>query len=143
MHPGFLYVIWTAVGAAVVIGTVFLIRVLLQLQQLIRRIERGAEYFEARQPQIDRLLDSVEAELGELRGVTEKANRIAGSAAGVATGIKFAVQPFIGEVADVGQSLRHLRAAVVAVQAGISAWRKRRHSHTEEPATGLEPDDER
>jgi uncharacterized protein YoxC len=142
MNPVFGYVLGTAVGLAVVACAIVLIRVLHRLQALIARLEGTARWLETSQPKIDRILDGLDAELVELRGVTEKANRIAGSAESVATGVKVAVQPFIGEVAELGQSLRQVRAAAVAVHAGISAWRERRRSTDEEPAAAGETNDE-
>lgn len=144
MNPAFLTVLWSLIGAAVVVATVFLIRVLLQLQGLIRRIERSAEYLETRQPQIDRLLNGLEAELGELRGVTEKANRIAGTVDGVTSELRAAVQPAISQVGDLAQGLRTLRAAAAGVKTGIAAWRSLRQGERAEtaPAPALIDDSE-
>lgn len=126
MNPVLATVLGSLVGAAVVVATVFLVRVLLQLQALIQRLERSAEYLETRQPQLDRLLSGFEAELGELRGVTEKANRIAGTVDGVTSELRAAVQPAISQVGDLAQGLKTLRAAAVGLKTGIAAWRNLR-----------------
>lgn len=134
MNPVLATVLGSLVGAAVIVATVFLVRVLLQLQALIRRLERSAEYLEARQPQLDRLLSGFEAELGELRGVTEKANRIAGTVDGVTAELRAAVQPAISQVGDLAQGLRTLRAAAAGVKTGIAAWRSLRQGERAEAA---------
>jgi len=111
MNPVLATVLASLVGAAVVVAAALLVRVLLQLQALIRRLERSAEYIEARQPQVDRLLDGLEAELAELRGVTEKANRIASTVDGVTGELGAALQPAVRQVGNLAQGLRALRAA--------------------------------
>ncbi|MBM4116396.1 hypothetical protein FJ251_01455 [bacterium] len=111
MNPVLATVLGSLAGAAVLVAAALLVRVLLQLQALIRRLERSAEYIEARQPQVDRLLDGLEAELAELRGVTEKANRIASTVDGVTGELGAALQPAVRQVGNLAQGLRALRAA--------------------------------
>ena len=143
MNPTFMYVVGTAIAIAVVVSALYLIRVLMPLRRLIQRLEGTAEFLEASRPKLDRILTELEAELVELRDISAKANRIAGSAESVAADLRDAVRPIITEVADLAQGVRHLRAAAVAVGAGLSAWRELRRGEGEEPAAALEPDEER
>ena len=132
MSPAFMYVVWTAIAAAVIVLTVVLIRVLIRFQALIDRLEGTARFLETSRPKIDRILDDLEAELVELRGISEKANRIVGSAESVTTDLRVAVQPILNEVSDLARSVRHVRAAAVAVRAGLGAWWGHRHADGEE-----------
>jgi uncharacterized protein YoxC len=143
MNPVFLYVVWSAIAIAVVASAVLLIRVLVRLRPLIDRLDGTAQFLETSRPKVERILDSLEAELVELRGISEKANRIVGSAESVTTDLRDAVRPLITEVSDLGQSVRHVRAAAVAVRAGLTAWRDRRHANGEEPPAELDNDEER
>lgn len=143
MNPIFMYVVGTVIGLAVVVSAVCLIRILGPLRRLIVRLEVIAQFLEASRPKLDRIMTELEAELVELRGISVKVNSIAGSAQGVATDLRHAVQPIITEVSDLAQGVRHLRAAAVAVGAGLSTWRNLRGGESREPATGLELDDER
>ena len=133
MNPAFVYVVGTAIAIAVVVSAVYLIRVLMPLRRLVQRLEVTAQFLDASRPKLDRILTELEAELVELRGISAKANRIAGSAESVATDLRHAVQPIITEVADLAQGVRHLRAAAVAVGAGLSAWRNLRGEAGTEP----------
>jgi hypothetical protein len=142
MNPIFIYIVGTAIGLAVVVSAVCLIRVLRPLRRLIVRLEVTAEFLEASRPKIDRILTELEAELVELRSISVKVNSIAGSAQGVATDLRHAVQPIITEVSDLAQGVRHLRAAAVAVGAGFSTWRSLRSGVGEDPAAELEPNEE-
>jgi uncharacterized protein YoxC len=143
MNPIFMYIVGTAIGLAVVVAAVSLIRVLGPLRRLIERLEVTAQFLETSQPKIDRILTELEAELVELRGITVKVNSIAGSAQGVATDVRHAVQPIITQVSDLAQGVRHLRAAAVAVGAGFSAWRNLRSGEGEEPIAELKLEVER
>jgi uncharacterized protein YoxC len=133
MNPAFMYVVWTAIAVAATVSAVFLICVLVRLRPLIERLEGTAQFLEASRPKIDRILDGVEVELVELHNISEKANRIVGSAEIVTAGLRVAVQPIIGEISDLGQSIRHVRAAAVAARAGLSAWWGHRHVLEDKP----------
>ena len=141
MHPVFMYIVWTAIAIAAVAGALFLIRVLIQLRPLIDRLEGTAQFLETSRPKFDRILDSLELELVELRGISGKASRIAGNAESVSTDLRVAVQPIITEVRDLAQTVRHVRAAAVAVQAGLRAWWDRRLVDGEEPLAAIGHDE--
>lgn len=142
MNPVFMYVVWTVIAAAVVATAVSLIRVLIRLRPLIDRLESTVQFLETNRPKFERILDDVEVELVALRGISEKANRIVGSAESVTTGLRVAVQPIITEVSDLGQLVRHARAGVVAFLAGLTALREHRRGNGGERAAAIEHDDE-
>jgi len=138
MNPAFMYVVWIVIAVAVVASAVFLIRVMVQLRPLIVRLNSSAQFLETSRPKIDRILDGLEVELAEIRGISEKANRIVGSAERVTTGLRDAVQPFITEASNIARSARHVRAAAMAVRAGLTAWWGHRSRDGEEPPVEIE-----
>jgi uncharacterized protein YoxC len=136
MNPTFLYVVWSAITIATVTCAAFLIHALIRFRPIVDRLENAAAFLEANRPRIDQIVDDVGAEIVELRRMSEKANRIVGSAESVTRGLQVAVQPIITEVSDLGQSVRHVRAAAVAVQAGLSAWWDHRRVNVTVPSEG-------
>ena len=122
MNPTFLYVVWSVITITTVTFAAFLIHAMIRFRPIVGRLESAASFLEANGPRIDQIVDDVGAEVVELRRISEKANRIVGHAESVTQGLRVAVQPLITEVSDLGQSVRHVRAAAVAVQAGLSAW---------------------
>ena len=143
MNPAFMYVVWTAIAIAAVVLVVVLILLLIRLRPLVDHLDGTAQFLETNQPKIDRILDNLEAELVELRGISRKANRIVGGAESVATDLRVAVQPIITEVSDLARSVRHVRATAVAVRAGLSSWWDHRHANGQEPSPEFEHDEER
>ncbi|MBA4378220.1 MAG: hypothetical protein C0395_06115 [Gemmatimonas sp.] len=142
MNPTFTYLAVSVAVAAVVASAAYLIRTLVRLGPIIERIDDTTRFLETSRPKLDRIMDSLEVELVELHGISAKMNRIAGHAESMTTGLKFAVQPIITEVSDLGQLLRHARAIAVAVKTGLLAWRDHGRSHGGEPPTGIEYDEE-
>lgn len=126
MNPTFMYVVASAMAIAALASAAFLIHTLIRLRPLIARLEGTARFLQTNEPRVNRILDDVGAELIELRGITEKAGRIVGDAEMVTRGLRVAARPIIAEVSDLGESIRHVRAAAVAVRAGMSAWRDSR-----------------
>lgn len=122
MNPIFVYAVWSIIAIASLTSTVFLILAMNRIRSLMTRLEDTAQFLKKSEPKISGILDGVDAGLVELRLLSEKANRIAGSAESVTSDLRIAVRPIIAEVSDLGQSVRHVRAAAVAVQAGLSAW---------------------
>lgn len=143
MNPAFLYVVLGAVALAVVVAAIYLVLVLARLRALIDRLDGTAQYLEASRPKIDRILDNLESELVELRGVSRKINHIAGDAEHLSTGVRLAVQPIVAEVADLASTVRYVRAATVALRTGLSAWRGRNRSDGDEAALEIESVEER
>ncbi|MBK6900121.1 MAG: hypothetical protein IPH09_12955 [bacterium] len=142
MSPTFMYLAVSVVVVAVVASAAYLIRTLIRIRPIIERLDDTSQFLESSRPKLDRIMDSVEIELVELHGISAKMNRIAGHAESVTTGLKFAVQPIITEVSDLGQLLRHGRAVAVAVKTGLLAWRDRGRSQGGEPSNGIEYDEE-
>ena len=126
MNPTFMYVVGSAMAIAALASAAFLIHTLVQLRPLIARLEGTARFLNTNEPRVNRILDDTGAALTELRQISEKANRIAGDAQLVTRGLRAAVRPIITDMSDLGQSIRHVRAAAVAVHAGMSAWRDSR-----------------
>ncbi len=142
MNHTFLYFMTTVVVAAVVTSAVFLIRTLIRLRPLIERLDGTAQFLETSRPKIDRILDGLETELVELRGISEKMNRIAGHAESVTTGLRVAVQPIITEVSDLTRLVSQARAVAVAVKTGLLAWRDRGREPDVESRSEIEYDEE-
>ena len=62
MNPAFMYGAWTAIAIAVVVSAVLLARAMMPLlRQLILRLEDSAQFLEAIQPKVDRILTELEA----------------------------------------------------------------------------------
>ncbi|MBK6900856.1 MAG: hypothetical protein IPH09_16925 [bacterium] len=142
MNHTFLYILATAATVAVVAAAAFLIRALIRLQPLIERLDGTAQFLETSRPKIDRILDGLETELVELRGISEKLNRIAGHAESVTTGLKVAVQPLITEVSDFTRLIGQARAVAIAVKTGLLAWRDRGRHEDADPESEIEYDEE-
>ena len=114
MSPAFQYVVLSVITLAAVIVAISVMIVFARFRALIDRLDGTAQHLEANRPKIDRILDNLEAELVELRSVSEKVNHIAGDAERVTTDVRRAVQPIVDEVADLAGTVRHVRAAAVA-----------------------------
>ncbi len=142
MNPTFMYIAGSAIAVAVAVSAVLQIWTLIRLRPILVRLDDTARFLEASRPKIDRILDDAEAELVQLRGVSAKLNRIAGHAESVTTGLRVAVQPFVTEVSDLGQLVRHARATAVAVKTGLLAWRGHRRPTVGAPDSGIEYDEE-
>lgn len=142
MNPTFAYAVGTTVALALLVMLVYQIRTLIRIQDFITRMDGTARFLESSRPQIGRILNDLEAQLSELRGITEKANRIAGSAESVTSDLHVAVQPIIAQVSDLAQTARHVRAAAVAVRAGVGAFRDHRGREGEDRGVAIEHDDE-
>jgi len=143
MNSAFVYVALGATALAAVVAAIYLVLVLARLRVLIDRLDGTAQYLEASRPKIDRILDNLESELVELRGVSRKLNHIAGDAEHLSTGVRLAVQPIVAEVADLASTVRYVRAATVALRTGLSAWRGRNRSDGDEAALEIESVEER
>jgi hypothetical protein len=133
MNPTFMYVVWSAITIATVTCAAFLIHALIRFRPIVARMEVAATFLEANGPRINQIVDDVGAEVIELRRISEKANRIVGNAESVTRGLRVAVKPIITEVSDLGQSVRYVRAAAVAVHAGLGAWRDHRRVNDAAP----------
>jgi uncharacterized protein YoxC len=143
MSPAFQYIVLGVIALAAVVVTVYVVVVSTRLRTLIDRLDGTARYLEASRPKIDRILDNVESELVELRGVSRKLNHIAGDAEHLSTGVRLAVQPIVAEVADLSSTIRYVRAAAVALRTGLSAWRGRNRPNGDEATLEFETVEER
>lgn len=143
MSPVFQYIVLSVIALAAVVVAVYVVIVFARLRTLIDHLDGTARYLEASRPKIDRILDNLEAELVELRRVSEKVNHIAGDAERVTTDVRRAIQPIVDEVSDLAGTVRHVRAAAVAFRAGLSVWRRRDRSDGDEAAIETETVEER
>jgi uncharacterized protein YoxC len=131
------------IALAAVVVAVYVVVVFARLRALIDHLDGTARYLEASHPKIDRILDNLESELVELRGVSRKINHIAGDAEHLSTGVRLAVQPIVAEVADLASTVRHVRAAAAALRTGRSVWRGHNRSDGDEAALETETVEER
>lgn len=135
MNPIFMYAVWSTIAVAAVVTTILMLRLLVGLGPLLARPEAIAQWLEAGRPRYAQILDDLAAQLGELRGISESAHRIANRAESVAGGLHVAAQPMIDEVHDISQAVRRVHATVAAVGSGLAAFFHHRRVATRSPET--------
>lgn len=133
MNPIFMYVVWSTIAVAAVMSTLFLFRLLVGLGPLLQRLEAIAQWLEAGRPRYARILDELEAQLGELRGISESVHRMTGTAEKFTEALRAAAQPLIAEVQDLSLAARHAHAALAAVRTGLSTFFLHRRAALREP----------
>lgn len=120
MNPIFMYAVYSTIAVAAVMSSLFLLRLVLGLGPLIARLEAIVKWLEEGRPRYVQILVDLEAQLGELRGISESARRMMGTAEGLTDGLRSAAQPIIDDVKEFSRATRHARAALLAVRAGLS-----------------------
>lgn len=135
MNPIFMYVVWSMVAVAAALSALFLLRLLTGLGPLIQRLEVIADWLEAGRPRYDRILEDLEAQMGELRGISESAHRMVGTVENFTDDLRSAVQPIVKEVQDLSRTARHAHAVVAAVRTGLGTF----FLHRRDAVRGPEP----
>lgn len=120
MNPTFMYVVWSIIGVAALLSAIFMLRLIIGLGPLLGRIEAITQWLEASRPRYTQILDDLAAQLGELRGISESARRVANRAETVAGGLQVAAQPIIDEVHNLSQVVRRVHATLAAVRIGLA-----------------------
>lgn len=133
MNPIFMYVVWSAVGVAAVMLTIFLLGLLLSLRPLIQRLAAIAEWVEASRPRYVHMLEDLEALHGELRGISESAHRMVSTVEDFGDDVSSAAQPLVEEVQKLSRTARHAHAAIAAVRIGLDTFFVHRRATLSEP----------
>jgi uncharacterized protein YoxC len=112
-------------AAAIVVLTFYLVRMARQLTGAAAEIESVIRTLnESTLPRIERVLDQTQAELGELRGATQAAERIAGTVQDVVNRAQTAIMPALDTVSDVALYVKQVSAVVHGLRAGWGALRR-------------------
>lgn len=119
-------------GAALVILTVYLVRMAAQLTRTGAALEKLARSLDdGTLPRLDGVLDEAREQLTHVRGVAEAAHkaadgagRIVGVAEDVAERARYSVSPVFDAVHDLGGHLRQVVAVVAGIRAGLAVLRK-------------------
>lgn len=138
MNPIFMYVVWSTIAVAAVLSALFLLRLLIGLGPLIQRLEAIAQWLEAGRPRYVQILEDLEAQVGELRGISESIHRMVGSVEKFTDGLRTAAQPIVQEVQDLSQAARRAHAALAAVRAGLATFFLHRRAAVRAPEPSLE-----
>ena len=120
MNQIFMYCVWSSVAVAALMSSFFLFRLMTGLSPLIARVEAAARWLEAERPRYDRILQDLEKQMGEMRGISASAHGIAGNAQSISEDLRSAAQPIIAEVRDLAVATRQVHAVVAAVRTGLS-----------------------
>lgn len=133
MNPIFMYVVLSTIAVAAVMSALFLFRLLVGLRPLIQRLVAIAEWLEAGRPRYLLILEDLEAQLGELRGISESVHRMTGTAEKFTDALRTAAQPIVAEVQDLSRAAHHVHAALAAVRCGLSTFFLHRRVAIREP----------
>ena len=133
MNPIFMYVVWSTIAVAAALSALFLLRLMFGLGPLIQRLEVIADWLEAGRPQYVKILEDLEAQIGELRGISESVHRVVKTAENFTDGVRSAAQPIVREVQDFSRTARHAHAVLAAVRTGLDTFFIHRRDAASEP----------
>lgn len=132
MEPIFMYVVWSTIAIAALLFSLLMLRLLMGLDPLVARMKAIVQWAEAGRPRYARILEDLEAQIGELRGISESAHRMTGTAEHFTDELRSASQPVIDGVRQLSQATLHARAALSAVRVGMAVFvHSRRDAHRE------------
>jgi uncharacterized protein YoxC len=113
------------IAVAVIVMAIYLTRLAMQARQVLERVEENLRHLEDARPKLDRILDGLDHELGQIRSVTAKVDGIAGDAEDVSGEMRNAVMPLLVQVSSLTNSLRHVNAAVTGARVGMRVLRRK------------------
>ncbi|MBK7671278.1 MAG: hypothetical protein IPJ24_07780 [bacterium] len=142
MNPIFMYVVWSTIAIAAVMSSLFLLRLLVGLGPLIARLEAIAQWLEAGRPRYAQILEDLEAQIGELRGISESARRMTGTAEDFTDELRAASQPVIDGVRQLSQATLRARAVLAAARVGMAVFLHNRRDAYREPGIHVQSNEE-
>ncbi|MBK7769921.1 MAG: hypothetical protein IPI48_05140 [bacterium] len=122
MNPIFMYVVWSTIALAALLFSLLMLRLLMGLGPLIARLEAIAQWLEAGRPPYAQILEDLEAQIGELRGISESARRMTGTAENFTDELRAASQPVIDGVRQLSQATLRARAVLTAARVGMAVF---------------------
>lgn len=134
-------ILLAVIAVAVVVLTIFLVRMIQQLVKTAAEVERLTRSLnDDLLPRIERVMGQTEAELVEIRVVTKTAQnitasveRVVGSVTGLVGRVENAIHPAVELAEGVGSYARQGTAVLAGVRAGLAAFRK--------PPKAMEPEE--
>jgi ABC-type transporter Mla subunit MlaD len=138
MNPIFMYVVWSTIAVAAVMSSLFLFRLLIGLGPLIQRLEAIAQWLEAGRPRYVQILEDLEAQIGELRGISESVHHMARKAEDFTDTMRTAAQPIVDEVQDLSRIARQAHAVLAATRSGLAAFFLHRRDAVRAPESSVE-----
>jgi ABC-type transporter Mla subunit MlaD len=122
MNPVFMYIVWSTIAVAAVMSSLFLLRLLIGLGPLIQRLEAVAQWLEAGRPRYVQILEDLEAQVSELRGISESVHHMARTAEDFTDTMRTAAQPIVDEVQDLSRIARRAHVVLAAARSGLAAF---------------------
>ena len=142
VDPIFMYVVWSTIAIAALLFSLLMLRLLMGLGPLVARMKAIVQWLEAARPRYAQILEDLEAQIGELRGISESARRMTGTAENFTDELRAASQPVIDGVRQLSQATLQARAVLTAARVGIAVFLHNRRDAYREPGIYVQSNEE-